>query len=154
MRRDRTIDRFSVNDESDGSVRFANGVNVLIGLWLIAAPFVLDYAAIDDARWNDIIVGASIAALSLMVAMTTARREDRRRQPWPNYLTALLGAWLIAAPHMLDYAAVDEALWNDTITGAGVVIMSLWSAMAIHRANNRQRELEEHVERPEERRAA
>jgi len=35
----------------------ASWVNAAIGVWLIAAPFILSYTA-DQEMWNDIIVGA------------------------------------------------------------------------------------------------
>ena|SRR5690606_21343329 len=37
----------------------ASWVNAAIGVWLIAAPFILSYAS-DQEMWNDIIVGALV----------------------------------------------------------------------------------------------
>jgi hypothetical protein len=36
-------------------------LNVLLGLWLIVAPFILGYADITGAFWNSIIVGVIVA---------------------------------------------------------------------------------------------
>ena len=51
-------------------------VNVVLGGWLIVAPFVLEYNATsntDPIYWNDIIVGAAILLLAL-ISTTGARR--------------------------------------------------------------------------------
>jgi hypothetical protein len=46
-----------------------------LGAWLVAAPFVLSYSNATRARWNDIVVGAVVIALSMTSLPRTARRE-------------------------------------------------------------------------------
>lgn len=51
--------------------------NILLGLWLIAAPFVLDYTGAEAtaATWNNGIVGAIVAVLATVsVAASAAHR--------------------------------------------------------------------------------
>jgi hypothetical protein len=63
-----------------GGVRVANParfaglswVNVIAGLWLVAAPFVCGYSDVAPARWNDMIVGIVIAALAASSASMTS----------------------------------------------------------------------------------
>jgi hypothetical protein len=55
-------------------------INVVIGLWLIIAPFVIGYAQVTAALWNDIIIGIVIAGLAAWGAMSTPREEDVRRE--------------------------------------------------------------------------
>lgn len=38
---------------------------VLAGIWLIIAPFVLDYSQTTSALWNDIIVGIIVAIVAI-----------------------------------------------------------------------------------------
>lgn len=53
--------------------RFAglSWVNLIAGLWLIAAPFVCGYSEVARAMWNDIIVGLVIAAMAAASASMT-----------------------------------------------------------------------------------
>jgi hypothetical protein len=42
----------------------AGWLNVLLGAWLVLAPFVLDYSAANRLLWNAVIVGLLIIVLS------------------------------------------------------------------------------------------
>jgi hypothetical protein len=68
-------------------------INILLGLWLMAAPDGLGYP--PPARTNDHIVGPLIVSFA-MIALSEATRPIR----WIN-LT--LGLWLLASPMLLGY---------------------------------------------------
>jgi uncharacterized membrane protein len=53
-------------------------VNLLIGVWLIAAPFVLGFDINVVATWNHVVVGALVAADSLGAMI---------RMPWHKVAT-------------------------------------------------------------------
>jgi hypothetical protein len=55
--------------------RWLSWTNVLLGLWLIVAPFILGYTEITAALWNDIIVGIGIAALGTWSALAAPKTE-------------------------------------------------------------------------------
>jgi hypothetical protein len=44
-------------------------INVVLGVWLIIAPFILGYSKIGAAMWNDIIVGIVVAVLAVWAAL-------------------------------------------------------------------------------------
>ncbi len=44
-------------------------VNVVLGLWLIASPFVLGFTGVTEAMWNHIIVGLLIGADAVWVIL-------------------------------------------------------------------------------------
>lgn len=50
-------------------------LGVVGGIWLILAPFILNYSNIDNALWNDIIVGAAAILLTGFCALTALRLE-------------------------------------------------------------------------------
>ncbi|MCL6450535.1 MAG: SPW repeat protein [Acetobacteraceae bacterium] len=52
-------------------------IPMVLGLWLIAAPFVLGYSRLTTALWNDVIVGIVVAATSWLALME--RRRERTR---------------------------------------------------------------------------
>ncbi|MHB1323497.1 MAG: SPW repeat protein [Coriobacteriia bacterium] len=64
-------------DEREG----ISWVNVILGLWMIVAPFVLAYAHVDAAQTNSIITGAIVLALASFSAYETnqAHREAGAR---------------------------------------------------------------------------
>jgi uncharacterized membrane protein HdeD (DUF308 family) len=50
-------------------------INVIIGAWLIIAPFILGYTAIAAAMWNDIIVGIVVIVFEVWAATTLGRQH-------------------------------------------------------------------------------
>lgn len=99
----------------------ASGLNVLAGIWLIIAPFVLGYSN-GDPYWNDIIFGAIIAVLAL------ARVSGAYRMPELSWINALIGAWIFVSAFWLDDSA--RASWNDVILGIVVFVLAISSATA------------------------
>lgn len=96
--------------------RWITAVNSVLGLWLIATPFVLSAPPID--RWNDVIVGISIVLLTGF--NHNRERTGRTASKLAAELTGVLGGWLIVAPFV--NGVTDVLLWNDV--GIGVLVTS------------------------------
>jgi hypothetical protein len=105
-------------------VRSASGLNVLAGIWLIVAPFLLGYADTQAALWNDIIIGI------VVLIIASARASMPEKMPAASWLNAVLGAWLIIAPFALGYSEVGAGTWNDILLGIIVLVLASWSALA------------------------
>jgi hypothetical protein len=113
-------------------VRAMSGANLLLGLWCMAAPFVLCYRGIRIAVINDVAIGAMISLIALIRVSRPLRSESAS---WLNFLA---GIWLVAAPWILDYAAqpgsssqaARSASWNDVIVGIAVAWLAIWSVAA------------------------
>ena len=87
-------------------------ITVALGLWLMAAPAVLDYG--DPAAASDRILGPMIASFAT-VALWPATRPLGR-------VNIVLGICVILAP-VLGYPMV--ALINSIVIGASVVALSI-----------------------------
>ncbi len=46
-------------------------INVILGVWLIAAPFVLNYTDVTSAKLNDIIIGFAVSLTALWIGFVT-----------------------------------------------------------------------------------
>jgi hypothetical protein len=101
-----------------------SGINIVAGLWLIIAPFVLGYAAVQAAVWNDIVIGVAVAIMAIVRVTQPARYEGL------SWVNVVLGVWLILAPFMLGYARIQPAVWNDVLMGLVVLALAATSAMA------------------------
>lgn len=101
-------------------------LNVVAGIWLIIAPFLLLYRN-STARINDIVVGAVIVVFALIRAIAPGAGTA-----WLSWLNTLCGLWLIVASFALGYAGVARP--NEVILGIIVVIFGLWSAVSAGRA--------------------
>jgi hypothetical protein len=99
----------------------ASGLNILAGIWLIIAPFVLSYDN-GDPYWNDIVFGAIVGVLAL------ARTLGAYGAAWMSRLNALIGAWIVASAFWLD--ATSTARINNVIVGAFIFALGAVSATA------------------------
>ena len=103
----------------------ASGINILVGIWLILAPFILAYTGLQVAMWNDIILGVLVGVIALIRTFGTA-------QAGTSWINVLLGIWLIIAPFVLNYGDNATPRWNDVILGILIVIFA-WSSAAVPR---------------------
>ena len=108
----------------------ASGINILFGIWLILAPFILAYTGLQVAMWNDIILGVLVGVIALIRTFGTA-------QAGTSWINVLLGIWLIIAPFVLSYGDNPTPRWNDVILGILIVIFA-WSSAAVPRPPARE----------------
>jgi hypothetical protein len=107
-----------------GQVVVASGINLILGLWLIIAPFVLGFSGYRHSEWNCIVVGVIVATLAAI------RIWGGRAASWLSWINAALGLWLIVSPWIYNNSNVNAILWNDIIVGAIIVVLGAWSALA------------------------
>jgi hypothetical protein len=100
------------------------GTNALLGLWLIAAPYVLSTSA--AGLYNDVVLGiviATVAAYNLYRASTGGEVSYAMAS-----LNALAGLWMLVVPLLLG--VTGAALWNDLVVGALVALFAGYNAYA------------------------
>lgn len=93
---------------------WARIVNAALGIWLMASPAVLGYAA--PAETNDRIVGPLVATFAI-IAISGVTRPLR----WVN---TAAGAWLLVAPWILGYDTTSTIV-NNMLVGVVVIACSL-----------------------------
>jgi hypothetical protein len=103
-----------------GSV-WPSTLNIIAGIWLIIAPFVLA-SGNPKASANDVVLGIIIGIFALIRALVPTHRTVGL-----SWLNALWGIWLIICPFALAYHA-PAAQTNDIILGIIVLIFGIWSA--------------------------
>ena len=123
----------ATNPQIRSRIKGASSVNLILGLWLIAAPFVLAFTS--SAFVNDILCGIAIAFL----AGLRIHRPTLATRP-ASWVNLAIGAWLVVAPFVLDYLS-GPAAWNDIVVGILVLMFAGWSGaeprMASERVNTR-----------------
>jgi hypothetical protein len=110
--------------ETSGAFR----VNILLGIWVIVAPFVLASALFSAAIWNNIATGIAVAIVALL------RTSMPRQSAW-SWANVILGIWLLISPFVLGFAA-PRLLWNDVILGIIIALVGIsnawWSVRREH----------------------
>lgn len=90
----------------------------ILGLALIAAPYVLGYSGSTNALWSSIIVGAVVA----VVAGYKALAKDVSR--WEDWVAGIAGLLAVIAPFVLGFSALTTAAWTSIVLGAVVAILA------------------------------
>ena len=106
-------------------IKIASGLNIVLGIWLLVAPFLLGYSGASTAAlWNDIIVGVIVLVLAWI------RVANPARSTWMSWTNVVLGLWLVVASFILGYSSIAAAIWNDILVGLSVAVLGAWSALA------------------------
>ena len=100
--------------------RWVDWVNILLGLWLISSPWLMNFSAEDRAAalsaWS---MGTGLLVLAFISMYKPATLRDA--------LALILGVWLMVSPWLLGSAALMTISLNAVITGALVSGYALWA---------------------------
>jgi SPW repeat-containing protein len=88
-------------------------VNLLMGVWLLGAPYALGYDR-TPAAWNSTIVGI------LVMAVAVVRIVRPTTTAWLSAVTLALGVWLVVASFVLDPVTTARTV-NNLISAAVIV---------------------------------
>jgi SPW repeat len=97
-----------------------DSINVLLGLGLLLSPWTLGYATEGGAALNAHIVGAVIALMALAALFAF--------RVWEEWISAVLGAWLIVAPWVLNFSGHATAMRTSVLVGIVTFALAIWSA--------------------------
>ena len=107
-------------------IQLGSGVNAMLGMWLAISPWVLRYTQDQFATGVSIGLGVIVTGLGLVRAYVAYRAA------WLSWINALAGAIAVLAPWAFAYA-LDPARTNSVVIGAAVLVLAVWSALAIPR---------------------
>ncbi|GEP02339.1 SPW repeat protein [Methylobacterium oxalidis] len=98
-----------------------NTANIVLGAILFLAPWVAEFGSGNYAAMNAWICGAAIAIVAMLAINQT--------YDWEEGVTLALGLWTAAAPWVLGFAHVQNAMWTHLAVGLLVAAMAgaeLW----------------------------
>ena len=99
-----------------------DGVNILIGLWLIVSPWAL--GSDNQPAMVANFVGAGLALIALALGALFVPHA------WEEWTACALGLWIVMSPWFLEFANDLAATRNAIASGAAVILMSVWSLLA------------------------
>ncbi len=103
--------------------RAASTLNILLGIWLIASPWIFDYGG-RPAVLSSVMAGALIAIIA------ASRLASLRSTAGLSGVNLLLAVWTIASPWLCEYTANVGAVLDNVILGVVVAALALFSGSA------------------------
>lgn len=89
--------------------QWQDGLNLLLGLWLIIAPWVLGFADTRIAVGNSVIMGVAVLIISFSALVTP--------DIWEEWINLLLGFLLVISPVTTGYTDQTTAVVNSLVVG-------------------------------------
>ena len=99
-------------------------VNLVLGVWLCASPWVVQFSNVTTATQNAFVVGV-LLILTEIVTLSAFR-------VWEEWVTVVLGAWLVISPWVLGIAALVPTA-NFVIVGLIVLALALYEIWEVRR---------------------
>lgn len=105
--------------------RWQDWLNMLLGAWLFASPWLLKYANdLPRAAWSAWISGAAIVLFAAIALYIPQAVEE--------IANVLLGVWVAASPWVLEFAANRNITTNALLVGVFVALLAIWAAKFGH----------------------
>lgn len=114
-------------------------IEVALGLWLVASPFVLALEEVPAAGWVAMLAGVAVVTLAVDAFYYPEIVEE-----WGNLA---VGVALAASPWLLGYDAARVAMVNALACGAAIAALSFSTVGEIRREQRRSRAGREPAER-------
>jgi uncharacterized membrane protein len=116
-------------------------VVIMLGFWLITAPFTLGYLSdfAPDANQLRVMADRGLASFAyrnlqmtlsdvgsgiLVVIFGFLSANAARRYPWAQWANAVVGGWLLMAP-LVFWTPLPEAYANGTLAGGAVIALAI-----------------------------
>jgi hypothetical protein len=100
---------------------------LVMSVWVVITPWFNGDLSVPLSQLNAQATGGLLFILTLWALA-------RQHNPLPEYLNALLGAWLIATPFWAQGVPIERVqLW---VIGSLVLIFGLWSARLARRTDH------------------
>ena len=116
-------------------------VVIMLGFWMITAPFTLGYlsAFVPDANQLRVMAERGLAPFAhrnmlmtlndvasgiLIVIFGYLSANAQRKYPWAQWANAVVGGWLLLAP-LAIWTPLPEAYANATLIGSAVIALSV-----------------------------
>jgi hypothetical protein len=94
-------------------------VSGLLGIWLVAAPWVLGFVGPKESTGNFLVAGAVLIATALGAVLVP--------RAWEEWTEAAVGLWLVVSPWALGFHAHHNATIAAVVPGVLILILAAWT---------------------------
>jgi hypothetical protein len=99
--------------------RWQDGVNVIVGLWVLISPWALGFSTTPVATWTTALLGAAIVVLAGSAAFVP--------KVWEEAIAIVLGVAVLVSPWVLGLSAASNAAASAVVAGLLVMALGIWA---------------------------
>jgi len=96
-------------------------VSLGLGIWLFLSPWMLRFFQLDMDTINFLVMGVMIAIFACMALYM------HMHALWEDWVTLILGMWMIISPHVLGFSHNFAAGLDATVVGIFLVGLALFA---------------------------
>lgn len=100
-------------------IRWRDWGTLLLGAWLLASPWQLEFTLNHAATANACGLGVVLVVFNLI---SVARLMEQGQE----IVNILAGTWLLLSPYSLDFAQERTPAIDAMAVGAAIICLSLW----------------------------
>ncbi len=100
------------------STMWTRWIDLIAGVLLFIAPWVLGYAGNSPANWSSWVLGALIAIFAIIGLFSEAAGT------WTQWICGICGILAFIAPWVLGYTNISNAFYASLVLGAIAVIFA------------------------------
>jgi hypothetical protein len=108
------------------SIRWQDWAAVLLGAWLVASPWQLNFTLNHAATGN-------ACGLGILLVMFNLISVARLLEQGQEIINVMVGIWLLLSPYALDFTNERNATINVMAVGAAIVFLAFWQIMTAAR---------------------
>lgn len=101
--------------------RWQDWINLALGLWLFASPWLLYYTSSGAAAWQAYYLGGAVFVFALWALFD--------EKGWGQRFNAVIGTWLVVSAWVIGFSDNLTATINALIVGGTTAIVAVWRIM-------------------------
>ena len=98
---------------------WGDAVLLLVGLWLMLSPWLMNYGSMAQALGSGFACGAVLAFVGLAAVF--------RFRHWPEMVAATAALWLAISPWMLEFVHHKAAACDAVVVAGIALLMVCWT---------------------------
>lgn len=112
--------------------RWQDWLNVILGIALMASPWILGATGTAAVLWSGLVGGAVIAIVGLWALYQPEGTV-------PEWVNVVLGVWVIVSPFVLGFSNMANVLWYNVVLGVIVGILAFWTERQVEAGHGAMR---------------
>lgn len=110
-------------------MRSLNWIIFVVGILAFVAPFVFGFSAMTAPFISNLIVGVLLVIFGVVAALSHNMAANRTL----DWISAVVGLWLLISPFVLNLTSMTSALWANIILGIIAIVFGVWTAISEQR---------------------